>query len=139
MAPLAANAVAAPGLAVVLTLVDAPPELFVGVLPDPPCVETCWVRSVVYVVPYVVAYVVAKVLPPFVVDVVTVVVMVVVTTVSFPFTAKIPPSGTVLGGEVEFVAFEAFSVNAASVLPVAGALIEATMPDWQWAFVVCAQ
>lgn len=82
---------------------------------------------------------VAYVLPSFVTVVVTVVVMLVVTTVPFPFTARIPPSGTVLGGEVESVALLAFNLNAASVLPVAGALIEATMPDWQWDLTVCAQ
>jgi hypothetical protein len=41
MAPLAANAVAAPGWAVVLTLVEPAPELLVGELPDPKDVETC--------------------------------------------------------------------------------------------------
>lgn len=78
-------------------------------------------------------------LPPLVTVVVTVVVTLVVTTVPFPFTAKIPPSGTVLGGEVEFVALLALRVKAASVLPVAGALMDATIPDWQCAFAVCAQ
>jgi hypothetical protein len=73
--------------------------------------------------------------------VVIVVVMLVVIVSIEPelLTAKIPPSGTVLGGEVEFVALEAFRVKAASVLPVAGALMEATMPDWQWESLVCAQ
>ncbi len=65
---------------------------------------------------------------------VTLVVTVVVS--SEPLTAKIPPSGTVSGGEVEVVAFLARAVKAASVLPVAGALMAATMPDWQWDSVV---
>ena len=47
--------------------------------------------------------------------------------------------GTVSGGEVEVEAFAASKVKAASVLPVAGALMAATMPDWQWFFAVCAQ
>jgi hypothetical protein len=37
--------------------------------------------------------------------------------------------GTVLGGEVEVEAFPASSMKASSVLPVAGALIAATIPD----------
>jgi hypothetical protein len=72
---------------------------------------------------------------------VTIVVMLVVTVFvsSVPLTAKIPPSGTVSGGEVEAVAFLARAVKAARVLPVAGALMAATMPDWQWEPVVCPQ
>jgi hypothetical protein len=84
---------------------------------------------------------VAKVLPPLVSVVVTVVVMLVVTvlTVPEPLTDKTPPSGTVSGGEVEFVALAASLVNAASVLPDVGALIAATIPLWQCDSLVCAQ
>jgi len=84
---------------------------------------------------------VAYVDPPAITVAVMVVVMLVVTvlTSSVPFTAKIPPRGTVSGGDVEVVAFLASAVKAASVLPVAGALMAATMPDWQWLSVVCAQ
>jgi hypothetical protein len=72
---------------------------------------------------------------------VIVVVMLVVTVLdsSVPFTAKIPPSGAVSGGDVDKVAFLASVVKAASVLPVAGALMAATIPDWQWEPVVCPQ
>src|ERR1019366_1634481 len=41
-----------------------------------------------------------------------------------------PPTGPV-GGDVESVAFAARSLKAASVFPVACALIAATIPDWQ--------
>jgi hypothetical protein len=84
---------------------------------------------------------VAYVDPPAVTFEVIAVAMLVVTvlTSSVPFTAKIPPSGTVSGGDVEVVAFLASLVKAASVLPVAGALMAATMPDWQWLSVVCEQ
>lgn len=73
--------------------------------------------------------------------VVTVVVILVVTvfTVPEPLAAKIPPSGTVSGGEVEVVALAASLANAASVLPDVGALIAATMPLWQWVNLVCEQ
>jgi len=75
-----------------------------------------------------------KVLDPEVVAFVTVVVTLVDTVVltedTFPpFTASIPPTGAASGGDVEIVAFLAFSAKAASVLPVAGALIAANMPD----------
>lgn len=80
-------------------------------------------------------------LPPLVSVVVTVVVILVVTvfTVPEPLAAKIPPSGTVSGGEVEVVALAASLANAASVLPDVGALIAATMPLWQWVNLVCEQ
>ena len=73
--------------------------------------------------------------------VVTVVVILVVTvfTVPEPLTAKIPPSGTVSGGEVEVVALAASLANAASVVPDVGAMIAATMPLWQWVNLVCEQ
>ena len=73
--------------------------------------------------------------------VVTVVVILVVTvfTVPEPLAAKIPPSGTVSGGEVEVVALAASLANAASVFPDVGALIAATIPLWQCASFVCAQ
>ncbi len=81
------------------------------------------------------------VFPPAVTVAVIVVVMLVVTVFvsSLPLMAKMPPRGTVSGGEVEVVAFLARAVKAASVLPVVGALMAATMPDWQCESVVCAQ
>jgi len=51
---------------------------------------------------------------------------------------RAPPIGPV-GGEVDKVAFLAKAMNASRVLPVVGALMEPTMPAWQWFFVVCAQ
>jgi hypothetical protein len=65
--------------------------------------------------------------------------VVTVFTVPEPFTAKIPPTGTVSGGEVEVVALAASFANAASVLPDVGALIAATMPLWQCVSLVCEQ
>lgn len=54
-------------------------------------------------------------------------------------TLRIPPA-TPPGGEVDgVVAFFARRVKAARVLPVVGALIDATMPDWQWFPVVWPQ
>jgi len=44
---------------------------------------------------------------------------------------KVPPTGPP-GGEVEVVAFLARVMNASRVLPVVGALMAPTMPDWQW-------
>lgn len=49
-----------------------------------------------------------------------------------PATFRMPPSGADPGGDVLVVAFLASKAKAASVLPVVGALIAATMPDWQW-------
>lgn len=46
-----------------------------------------------------------------------------------PASFKIPPMAAPPGGEVEAVAFLARSLKASKVLPVVGALIEATMPD----------
>jgi len=51
---------------------------------------------------------------------------------------RMPPMGPA-GGVVEVVAFFASAWKAASVLPVAGALMAATMPDWQWLPVVWPQ
>jgi hypothetical protein len=51
---------------------------------------------------------------------------------------KIPPA--TLGGVDDVPATLARASNAARVLlPVVGALMEPTMPDWQWLPVVCAQ
>lgn len=49
------------------------------------------------------------------------------------------PPATPPGGDVDVVAFFAKAVNAVSVFPVAGALIAATMPAWQWFPVVWPQ
>ncbi len=49
-----------------------------------------------------------------------------------PASFNIPPMAAPPGGEVEAVAFLARSLKASKVLPVVGALIDATMPDWQW-------
>lgn len=51
---------------------------------------------------------------------------------------RVPPIGPV-GGELDKVAFLAKAMNLSRVLPVVGALMEPTMPAWQWFFVVCAQ
>jgi hypothetical protein len=40
---------------------------------------------------------------------------------------------------VERVAFIALAVKAERVLPVLGALMEPTMPIWQWLPLVCPQ
>jgi len=54
-------------------------------------------------------------------------------------TAKIPPAGPP-AGKVELLAFLARAMKALSVLPVVwAALIEPTIPDWQWLFVVWEQ
>lgn len=54
-------------------------------------------------------------------------------------TERIPPA-TPPGGDVDgVVAFLARRAKAARVLPVAGAFMAATMPDWQWFPVVWPQ
>jgi hypothetical protein len=45
---------------------------------------------------------------------------------------KVPPTGVPGGGKVEgMVAFLALAAKAARVFPVAGALMEPTIPAWQ--------
>lgn len=44
---------------------------------------------------------------------------------------RTPPTG-LNGGEVLSVAFFARRIKASRVLPVVGALIAPTIPDWQW-------
>jgi hypothetical protein len=58
--------------------------------------------------------------------------------VPFPPLFNTPPLGPP-SGEVDVVAFLALRVKAPRVLPVLGALIAATMPDWQWLPTVCPQ
>jgi hypothetical protein len=91
--------------------------------------------------------VVAYVLPSFVTTVVIVAVTLVVTVFVVDaesvvelliLRARTPPM-TPPGGEVDTVAFLARALNAARVLPVLGALIEATIPDWQWSLTVWPQ
>ena len=45
-----------------------------------------------------------------------------------PATLRMPPKGADDGGDVEVVAFLAKATKAARVFPVAGALMDATMP-----------
>jgi hypothetical protein len=52
--------------------------------------------------------------------------------------SNVPPT-TPPVGKVEFEAFLASAMKASSVFPVVGALMEPTMPDWQWRPVVCEQ
>jgi hypothetical protein len=106
--------------------------------------------AVVYVVPNKLAKVVVNVLPPLVSTVLVVfravVVMVVVwesvllnplpleleiELVPFPRLSTPPTATLTFGGEVLVVAFFARASNATSVFPVVGALIAATIPDWQ--------
>lgn len=51
--------------------------------------------------------------------------------------AKTPPS--TVGGVTETLVLEARIRKASKVLPVAGALMAPTMPDWQWLFAVWLQ
>jgi hypothetical protein len=55
-------------------------------------------------------------------------------------TFNTPPRACPPGGDVDgVVAFFASAVKAVRVFPVVGALIAATMPDWQWFPVVWPQ
>jgi len=55
-----------------------------------------------------------------------------------PFVNNVPAC-TPPAGALEVEAFLARAMNASRVLPVVGALMEPTIPDWQWVKVVCAQ